>query len=329
MLLCRKKYITAFLNTNFPKGIEQASTQEILEACGITCKKDSDGFLIISHYKAWYDIQYFTFFEESNFNIITFAELTNSIDLFDDDDLKKDSVVFETKEKLLQKIESIQNAHFNESQNVHCIRAGNELGFSLDELGINENKLFQEIKAIEKSANFNGSQLIGLGNLQSIGGNANFIGSQITSLENLQSIGGNAYFNGSQITSLGNLQSIGGNFGNWLPGSRSSQLTDLGKLQSIGGNASFGYFQITNLGNLHSIGGNADFNYSQVSDLGKLQSIGGDAIFTDSQITSLGNLQNIGGDCYIKNTMLKESDFESIIINGKLNTILGLIQYWD
>ena len=72
------------------------------------------------------------------------------------------------------------------------------------------NKLFKSISYIELDANFNGSQVQSLGNLQSIGGNAYFKGSQVQSLGNLQSIGGYANFNDSQVQSLGNLQSIGG-----------------------------------------------------------------------------------------------------------------------
>jgi len=72
------------------------------------------------------------------------------------------------------------------------------------------NKLFKSISYIELDANFNGSQVQSLGNLQSIGGNAYFEDSQVQSLGNLQSIGGYANFNDSQVQSLGNLQSIGG-----------------------------------------------------------------------------------------------------------------------
>ena len=56
------------------------------------------------------------------------------------------------------------------------------------------NKLFKSISYIELDANFNGSQVQSLGNLQSIGGYANFNDSQVQSLGNLQSIGGDADF---------------------------------------------------------------------------------------------------------------------------------------
>jgi hypothetical protein len=162
------------------------------------------------------------------------------------------------------------------------------------------NKLFKSISYIELDANFNGSQVQSLGNLQSIGGNAYFKGSQVQSLGNLQSIGGYANFNGSPITSLGNLQSIGGN-----AYFEDSQVQSLGNLQSIGGNAYFNGSQVQSLGNLQSIGGYANFNDSQVQSLGNLQSIGGNANFNGSQVQSLGNLQSIGGHAYFNGSQVQ------------------------
>jgi len=153
-----KQQIEEF-KAKFKNGIENASTQEILENYRIVCKKDSDGLLIISHY------------------------------------------------------------------------GKGDYKFTLGDLEIDENKLFKDIKIIEGDADFSGSQIIDLGDLQSIGGDADFGDSQIQSLGNLQSIGRHAFFRDSQIQSLGNLQSIGGNadFGD-------SPVQSLGNLQSIGRN---------------------------------------------------------------------------------------------
>jgi N12 class adenine-specific DNA methylase len=177
------------------------------------------------------------------------------------------------------------------------------------------NKLFKSISYIELDANFNGSQVQSLGNLQSIGGNAYFKGSQVQSLGNLQSIGGYANFNGSPITSLGNLQSIGGN-----AYFEDSQVQSLGNLQSIGGNAYFNGSQVQSLGNLQSIGGYANFNDSQVQSLGILQSIGGYAYFEGSQVQSLGNLQSIGGYAYFNGSQVQSlGNLQSIGGNANFN----------
>ena len=153
--------------------------------------------------------------------------------------------------------------------------------------------IFDNIKHIERDANFRNSLITSLGSLQSIGEDAYFNGSQVTDLGNLQNIGEVAYFSGSQITDLGNLQNIGRSA--FFAG---SQITSLGNLQSIGENAYFAYSQISDLGNLQSIKGDADFRDSSITSLGNLQSIGGDACFSGSQITNLGNLQSIGGNAY-------------------------------
>lgn len=247
---------TEEFKSKFKNGIENASAQEILEALGITCTKDSDGLLIISHYGKF--------------------------------------------------------------KGKSC---------TLNDIGVDEIKLFKEIKSIKGDAHFNGSQLINLGDLESIGGSVEFGGSLIQNLGNLKSVGGYASFSNSQIQDLGNLESIGaeGYFND-------SQVQNLGKLKSIGGSANFRYSKIKNLGALESIGGYAifddsqvqnlgnlktvigyaDFYQSQVRDLGNLESIGGDAYFSDSQVQSLGNLRTIGGDACIENSLLKPSDFDSI-----------------
>ena len=149
--------------------------------------------------------------------------------------------------------------------------------FEYEDLGIDENKLFKFVTKINGNADFCGSKITNLGQLQSIGGYADFRHSNITDLGQLQSIGSNANFHGSKIT-------------------------DLGQLQSIGGDADFKDSKITNLGQLQSIGGNADFCGSKITNLGQLQSIGGRANFRITSITNFGNLESIGRTVLINRT---------------------------
>ena len=81
-------------------------------------------------------------------------------------------------------------------------------------------------------------------------GDADFDGSKVTDLGNLQYIGGDAYFRRSIVTNLGNLKSIGGGVDFYH-----SEVTDLGNLQNIGGHADFRWSEVTSLGNIEYIGG--------------------------------------------------------------------------
>lgn len=80
---------------------------------------------------------------------------------------------------------------------------------SFSDLGINENKLFENIKEITFLGDFRGSNATDLGKLERIGGPAIFANSQITSLGELKEICGSAYFERSNVTDLGKLQEIG------------------------------------------------------------------------------------------------------------------------
>ena len=77
------------------------------------------------------------------------------------------------------------------------------------------------------------TDIISLGNLQSVNGKLDLFGcDQLTSLGNLQSVNGILDLSGCKnLTSLGNLQSVDGHLG--LYGC--DQLTSLGNLQSVGG----------------------------------------------------------------------------------------------
>ena len=197
------------------------------------------------------------------------------------------------------------------------------LNYSFDDMGIDENKLFKDVKEIRGDANFRNSQLTHLDNLETIGGNANFVFSKLTSLDNLQyigrdadfkrskltslnslhTIGRNANFERSKLTSLNCLRVIGKNANFWY-----SQLTHLDNLQVIGGNAVFRDSELTNLDNLKAIGGNADFGYSELTSLDSLQAIGGDADFERSKLTSLNSLLAIDGHGCFRNSQLTHLD---------------------
>ena len=81
--------------------------------------------------------------------------------------------------------------------------------YTFEDLGMDENKLFEKVKYIKGNANFYRSRIENLGSIESIGMDADFSASQITNLGNLKSIGGDADFKNSKITALGNLESIG------------------------------------------------------------------------------------------------------------------------
>lgn len=201
---------------------------------------------------------------------------------------------------------------------------------SFKDLGINEDKLFENVTYIKGYANFIDSDLTSLHNLQVINGNAvfreskikdlgaltriggcaDFSDSQVTSLNNLEKIGNSATFSYSKLTSLGKLQRIGG-----TAKFKDSNITDLGELRSIGGSAYFDDSKITSLKHLKKIEGQASFCNSKVTDLGELEIIGGNADFSDSILKELKNLKQIKGKIFAYNTKLKSRDFAKFKTN--------------
>ena len=195
---------------------------------------------------------------------------------------------------------------------------------SFKDIGINEDKLFENVTYIKGYANFIDSELTSLHNLQVINGNAvfreskikdlgeltriggcaDFSDSQVESLNKLEKIGGTATFSYSKITSLGQLHRIGG-----IAKFKDSNITDLGELQCIEGSAYFDDSPITSLKHLRKIGGQASFCNSKVTDLGELEIIGGNADFSDSILKDIKNLKQIRGKIFAYNTKLKSRDF--------------------
>ena len=183
--------------------------------------------------------------------------------------------------------------------------------FTFEDIGINENKLFKNVKAINGDANFFNSEISNLKTLEYIGGNARFCSSKISDLGNLKKIEGSTVFTKSKITSLSNLDTIGGNV--TFAG---SEITSLDNLKYIGGNADFAYSKVSDLGNLLFIGGDANFKKNKkIKILGNLERIEGDAIFEDSEVALLGNLNYIGRDAVFSNS--KEMVFRNLKTIGR------------
>ena len=79
------------------------------------------------------------------------------------------------------------------------------------DIGVNENKLFEDIKEIKSDVDFYFSDVTDLGQLQTIGGDAEFCFSKIKDLKQLKTICGNADFSDSKVTNLGLLKLVKGN----------------------------------------------------------------------------------------------------------------------
>lgn len=203
----------------------------------------------------------------------------------------------------------LELSHFKQPEN-----------FTFEELGINENDLFKKIQTIKKDADFDGSKVTSLGNIQSIGGKACFYDSKVIDLGKLETVGGDAEFVHSVLADLGNLRLVGGgvslydskltSLGNIkiIGGDidfRGSNIKDLGKLETIIGTIKFKYNkEIKSLGNLKFIGGDADFYHSSIRDMGNLEYIGKNADFRSANIMDLNNLKSIGGDAYFGGSMI-------------------------
>lgn len=171
----------------------------------------------------------------------------------------------------------------------------------LEELNVDENKIFKYVAEIKGDADFSNSAVTDLGELKSIGRDANFSLSCILNLGKLEKVGRNADFNCSKIKDLGSLERIGGDadFSN-------SAVTNLGELYEIGGSAKFANSELKSLKNLELIGHNANFEESNIIDMGELFRIGWTAKFADSEIRHLGNLTEIRGDANFEDSIVED-----------------------
>jgi hypothetical protein len=82
---------------------------------------------------------------------------------------------------------------------------------NFSELGIDENRLFEEITEIRTNASFRNCAASSLKNVRKIGGMVIFAESSILDGGALEEIGGDLYLANSKITKLPNLKSVGGN----------------------------------------------------------------------------------------------------------------------
>lgn len=163
--------------------------------------------------------------------------------------------------------------------------------YTFADLGVNEDKMFEQISKIKGDAIFANSGLSSLGNLKEIEGNADFSFSKITDLGELRNIAGSADFRYASTSYLGNLKNIGGNVNFSY-----SSVHDLGGLEYIGGNANFHYSNVTEMGDLYEIGGDANFSSTIMTSLGGLNRIGGNALFGYTKLEDFGDLREIGGN---------------------------------
>lgn len=104
-----------------------------------------------------------------------------------------------------------------------------DFDISFSDLGINENKLIENVKEIHYDGDFRNSRIKGFKNLKFIGGDALFHNSSIVDLGSLEYIAGDAHFEGSNIVSTGNLKTVDIDLHIW-----NSKLKNLGNIECIG-----------------------------------------------------------------------------------------------
>jgi hypothetical protein len=281
----------------FPKGIENYSTQQILETFGIKCKKDTDGLLIISGYDQPGNYTYGDLGIDENRLLQDIKEITGTANFINTNATSMgniqnigDQVWFSTPDHVLKQIwmEHILNQKFPkgienystqeilEAFDIKCKKDKDGLliiseyrlpysDYTFSDFGIDENKLLKDIKIIKGDAIFNRSQATNLGSVEYIGGYADF-----------------SYF--CKIESLNKLRHVRQSI---ILG---QNIKDLGELQYIGGDLNCEYSKITSLGNLKEIGGSLIFaKKSMVTDLGQLKKIKRD-VYIDSDKISIDDL---------------------------------------
>lgn len=230
--------------------------------------------------------------------------------------------------------------------------------FTFANLGIDENKLLENVKYINGNADLRNSQGNSLPNLMLVKGALNLANSQIVSMPNLiyvglfanfsdskikevpklKVIGHDAYLVDSQVKSMPSLESIGrdADFDEVkiedLPKLKKigrnanfgkSKIKSLPKLESIGGNANFSETSIENLPLLLFVGEDADFYKSHIKSLPSLISIGGDADFSESALKSFPLLRYVGGDLILRDSLLQADDFAKVKVRGDFDKIGG------
>lgn len=225
--------------------------------------------------------------------------------------------------------------------------------FTFANLGIDENKLLENVKYINGNADLRNSQVNSLPNLILVKGALNIANSKIVSMPNLTYVGLFANFADSKIKEVPKLKSVGHDIilidsqvksiPNLEVIGRDAdfdevKIEDLPKLKKIGRNANFGKSKIKSLPKLESIGCSADFEEtsienlpsllfvgedadfykSHIKSLPSLISIGGDADFSESALKSFPLLRYVGGDLILRDSLLQADDFAKVKIRGEI-----------
>lgn len=225
--------------------------------------------------------------------------------------------------------------------------------YTFANLGIDENKLLENVKYINGNADLRNSQVNSLPNLMLVKGALNIANSKIVSMPNLTYVGLFANFADSKIKEVPKLKSVGHDIilidsqvksiPNLEVIGRDAdfdevKIEDLPKLKKIGRNANFGKSKIKSLPKLESIGCSADFEEtsienlpsllfvgedadfykSHIKSLPSLISIGGDADFSESALKSFPLLRYVGGDLILRDSLLQADDFAKVKVRGEI-----------
>lgn len=225
--------------------------------------------------------------------------------------------------------------------------------FTFANLGIDENKLLENVKYINGNADLRNSQvnslpnlmlvkgalnianskIVSMANLTYVGLFANFADSKIKEVPKLKSVGHDIILIDSQVKSIPNLEVIGrdADFDEVkiedLPKLKKigrnanfgkSKIKSLPKLESIGCSADFAETSIENLPSLLFVGEDADFYKSHIKSLPSLISIGGDADFSESALKSFPLLRYVGGDLILRDSLLQADDFAKVKVRGEI-----------
>ena len=173
--------------------------------------------------------------------------------------------------------------------------------FTFRNLGIDEEKLFENVIRIK--------------------GDADFRRTSLTDTKNVKHIWGDCDISRSGIKSFPKLSVIEGNLE-----AQSSLLKNFGALKTIGGDADCSFCPLNNMNALEYVGGNLDLtgNY-RLNSLGNLQHVGGDLYIADSNVKKAKYLKEVGGKIYLnerqfnafKDTMPKDLVEKFVVVLDK------------
>lgn len=289
----------------FPNGINSYPPEKILETFGIECKKDDDGLLIISHYKA---------------NMIDYSLSDFGVD----------------ENRLFKYIKKIEGDVSFVSSNLTDLGSLQYIGGNVD-FGFSQITSTGNLQYIGKGAYFGYSKITDFGCLKSCNIGKKIYFNENEKLKNLwiETVKKQFPDDIKNATTKEVLEGLGIKYkqdddglfiiSDYKSNKYGFNFSDLGidenklfkDIKRIEGDADFANSSLTGLGSLQYIGGKVNFFHSQITDLGNLEYIGGDAIFYYLRITSLGKLKYIGGKVHIQGANLKPSDFDSVEVKGK------------